>query len=130
MGTQSGAGSPRVVTCREAGLGSDALQDVGWELLAWLWFGAQIPHIWMMCGEEGRVRSPCFPKIALVRAGNRGDTPASSLMPLEMLKYLNKVQPLCSPSLGLPWELLLEIWLTLGEEKHTEKNIPWIFKAH
>lgn len=41
-------------------------------------FGAQIPHIWLMCGEEGRVRSPCSPRIALVRVGSHGDTPASS----------------------------------------------------
>lgn len=76
--------------------------------------------------------SPSFARIALARAGNHGaPRPVAltfipkSFMPLEMLKHPNKVQPLCSPALGLPQKLVLEIWFALGG-----KNTLWIFKAH
>lgn len=72
-----------VITCRGAAWGGDALQDgncwpgsgVGQKPLrnvcAW-----GLEQVWLMCAEEGRGMSPFFPRIALARAGNPGDTPA------------------------------------------------------
>lgn len=35
-----------------------------------------LEQVWLMCAEEGRGMSLFFPRIALARAGNPGDTPA------------------------------------------------------
>lgn len=61
------------------------LQDAGRELPAWALAGGRNPSgicarglawVWLMCGKEGRVMSPSFPRIALARAGNHGEVPA------------------------------------------------------
>lgn len=53
------------------------LQDAGRELPAWALAGGRNPsgicarglaRVWLMCGKEGRVMSPSFPRVALARA--------------------------------------------------------------
>lgn len=78
------------------------LQDAGRELPAWALAGGRNPsgicarglaQVWLMYGKEGKVMSPSFPRIALARAGNRGEVPAcGTCLHLEVLNTLGDAQ--------------------------------------